>query len=83
MPTLLIKNGFRFFFFMGEPEFKVPHIHVKKESGIAVFWIEPQVSLQKSRGLNSKELAKCEKIVIENQQYFLEKYYEFIGPKHR
>ena len=85
MPTLLIKKGFRFFFFLSEPIYKVPHIHVEKGGGKgkAIFWLEPRVSLQKFRGLNKKELAVAEAIVIEYHEIFLRKYYETIGPKHR
>lgn len=85
MPTLLKKNGFRFFFYMAEPQFKFPHVHVEKGTGdgTAIFWLEPGVSLQKSRNLNSKDLAAARNIVIEYQKEFLEKYYEFIGPQHK
>jgi hypothetical protein len=85
MPTLLIKNGFRFFFFLSEPQFKAPHIHVEKGigDGTAIFWLEPTVTLQKSRKLSAKDLSTARKIVLENQTDFTEKYYEFISPKHK
>jgi hypothetical protein len=83
MPTLLIKQGYRFFFFLAEPEFKKPHIHVEKDDGSAIFWLEPQVSLQKTRGLTGKELNVARKIVLEYQKEFLEKYYELISPNYK
>lgn len=83
MPTLLIKNGYRFFFFISEPKFKVPHVHVQFGKGLAVFWLEPSVFLQKNKGLNAKELTQAQKIVIEYKEEFLEKYYELISPRHK
>ena len=85
MPTLLKKNGFRFFFFISEPKFKVPHIHVEKGvgGGIAIFWLEPVVYLQKSRGLNLKDIANARSIVLEYQKEFRRKYYEVISPQHK
>lgn len=85
MPTLLLKKGFRFFFFLSEPKYKVPHIHVEKGigGGLAIFWLEPSVYLQKSRGLNQKDISIAKEIVLEYRKEFLEKYYEFINPKHK
>ena len=85
MPTLLIKKGFRFYFYLAEPEFKAPHIHVEKGvgDGSAIFWLEPSVSIQKTQGLSAKDLNKTREIVLEYRELFLEKYYEFIGSKHK
>ena len=85
MPTLLIKSGFRFYFFLAEPEFKAPHIHVEKGQGdgSAIFWLEPVVSLQKTKGLSGKDLSNARGIVVEYKEQFLEKYYELISPKHK
>ena len=83
MPTLLIKNGFRFFFFLAEPEFKAPHIHVEKgrSAGFAIFWLNPAISLQKTKGLDRKELSSARKIVLEYREEFLEKYHELVGAR--
>ena len=85
MLTLLLKNGFRFFFFLSEPKYKAPHVHVEKGigGGVAIFWLEPNVCLQKSKGLNQKDISIAKAIVLEYQKEFLEKYYEFISPKHK
>ena len=87
MPTLLIKNGLRFFFVSGEPKYKVPHVHVEKGRGKggchAIFWLETHVKLQKSDSFKTSELFTARSIIIEHQQEFLEKYYELINPKHK
>ena len=81
MPTILLKDGFRFFFFLSEPIYKAPHIHVKVENKMAIFWLKGEVKLQKNLGLNQKELTQAKKIVIHYQLEFLRKYYELIQPK--
>ena len=84
MATILEKAGFRFFFFLSEPKYKVPHIHVVKGKMEAIFWLEPEVFLQKNnKHFTKRELAKAEKIVLKYQQKFLDKYYEKINPKHK
>ena len=72
MPTLLIEKGFRFSFFLSEPKYKAPHIHVDKGEGeeAAIFWLNP-VHLQKSKRFKSKELAEIEKIILKHRTYFL------------
>jgi hypothetical protein len=49
MPTLLNVEGFRFYFFSLEGR-EPPHVHVRKGSGKAKFWLAP-VQLVYSRGL--------------------------------
>ncbi len=40
MPTLLLQEGYRFFFFSNETQ-EPPHVHVRKSSGAAKIWLEP------------------------------------------
>lgn len=40
MPTILIKNGFRFFFYSNEGN-EPPHIHVIGKGGEAKIWLNP------------------------------------------
>lgn len=40
MPTVLIIEGFRFFFFSNEGV-EPPHIHVEKADAYAKFWLQP------------------------------------------
>ena len=69
MPTILNKNGFKFFFFSNEPEYKEPHIHVKYQSSFAIFWLNP-VTLMESENFKKNDLVKARKIVIENRKFF-------------
>lgn len=81
MPTILRKDGFLFFFYLNEPRFKPPHIHCKYQDGMAIFWLDP-VGLSKNKGLNTNELAKARRIVIEYREFFMEKYIEQFGEKN-
>ena len=81
MPTLLFENGFRFFFYSNEPEFKPPHVHVKYQSEEAIFWLA-QVSLAQNKRMKPKNIAKALDIIIKNRTFFLEKYYEQFGIKN-
>ena len=83
MPTLLVEDGFRFFFYSAEPKYKHPHIHVEKGGGGAVFWLEPSVFLQKNLGMKAQDVAKARKIVLKYRKEFLERYYAVIAPKHK
>jgi len=78
MPTILILDGYRFFFFSNEGN-ESPHVHVEKADAIAKFWLMPEVSLAKSYGYNSSELNKILKLVEQNSELFKEKWYEYFG----
>mgnify|MGYP001627819052 CR=1 FL=1 len=53
-PTVFRYKGYRFFFFSREEE-RI-HIHVIHAEGEAKIWIEPEIELNKSIGLNSKQI---------------------------
>ena len=84
MGTLLIEGPFRFYFFLSEPKYKTPHIHVSMGKGEAIFWLEPEVVLQKrNKHFSDKDLAHAKKIVLHHQENFLKEYYEKINPRHK
>lgn len=73
MPTVLRKNGFRFFF---SDEGNEPcHIHVEGRDGIAKFWL-PSCVLATSANLNSTELKQIYAIIIEHRAEFEEAWNE-------
>ena len=78
MPALLRVRGYRLFFFSLEGR-EPPHIHVAHAGRYAKFWLEP-VELANNRGFRDHELTEIRKIVMENREFFLEKWHEyFIG----
>ena len=77
MPTVIKIGAFRFYSFSnesGEP----PHIHIQSDRKLAKFWLDP-VTLAKSTRFSSKELRKIEKIVMENENLFLEVWNEYFN----
>lgn len=59
MPTVLIEQGFRFFFWSNENDEPV-HIHVEKGGAEGKIWLEPNVKVAYMHGFTSKE----QKIII-------------------
>ena len=75
MPNLLRVRGYRFFFFSMEGR-EPPHIHVAHAERYAKFWLDP-VGVADARGFRANEMTNIRKIVVENAQFFLERWYEY------
>ena len=63
-PTVFREAGYRFFFFSRE-ESRM-HIHVQSGNGEAKFWLEPEIELSQSYGLNRSELGIVRKMIEEH-----------------
>ena len=77
MPTLLVQDGFRFFFFSNEG-FEPPHVHVEAGDGYAKFWLEP-VELAEAYRLKQQELRRARILVDQHQVLFRDKWREYFG----
>ena len=77
MPTILRVGPYRFFFVSLDRD-EPPHVHVGRENKTAKFWLDPIV-LEKAGGFGWIELGKIARLVSENQQYLLERWYEFFS----
>ncbi|HEX5399650.1 MAG TPA: DUF4160 domain-containing protein [Verrucomicrobiae bacterium] len=77
MPTILEKDGYRFFFYSNEH--RPLHVHVRHGGGEAVFDVEDEVELRESQGLKLRELAKAEKLAEENKRLIIAKWHEYLG----
>jgi len=75
MPTVFIKNGFRFFFYSNENN-EPYHVHVKKGDAEAKVWLAP-VSLESSYGFVKQDILKIIDIAIDNEQIIKEAWDEF------
>ncbi|MEO8254108.1 MAG: DUF4160 domain-containing protein [Flavobacterium sp.] len=76
MPTVLIINGFRFFFYSNEHMPK--HIHIEKAEKTAKFTID-KVELIKSFGFNANDLKQIRNLVEDNKELFIQKWDEFFS----
>ncbi len=77
MPALLRVRGYRFFFYSMEAR-EPPHIHVAHAGRYAKFWLEP-VALAQVRGFRGHELTEVRRIVLQNRQFFMERWHEYFG----
>lgn len=79
MPTVLFKNGWRFFFFANEGNEPV-HIHVMKaEKSCKFFLDEDQIELKLSsqKNMKGKDLKEVKEIIYENFNYIVESWKKF------
>lgn len=80
MPAIFIHKGCRFFFFSNEGNPREPvHVHVRKGSARAKFWLEPQVVLAGSYRMSAQELKELEVVVKERGAQIREKWNEHFG----
>ncbi|GHV15587.1 hypothetical protein AGMMS49938_14180 [Fibrobacterales bacterium] len=77
MPTLLIENGFRFYF--QSNDHSPPHIHIIGKSGAVKFSLGNAVELIENKGMTVSDLKDVKKIVLKNNLYFLERWNAFFG----
>lgn len=76
MPTVLRIKGYRFHFYSDEGS-EPPHIHIEYGNGECKFWLSPEITLARNKGLKPKELKRIEKLVFENKDFLMSKYYEY------
>ena len=77
MPTIrdIPDQGPYTFYFVSKDGEEPPHIHVRRNSCSAKFWLRP-VKLQKSRKFPAHELRRIKKIIEENRHMILEAWDE-------
>ena len=75
MPTIFEKDGYKFFFYSNEHD--PVHVHVRHGGGEAVFEVETHVEFRESQNMKMLELRKALKLVRENRDLILEKWYEY------
>jgi hypothetical protein len=62
------------YFYSHEPN-EPPHIHVDRDDQSAKFWLDP-VALVTDLGFRPAELRRVHRLVVENRNLLLEKWYE-------
>jgi hypothetical protein len=79
MPTVLFKNGWRFFFFANEGDEPI-HIHVVKADKSCKFFLNEkdiELSLSSKRNMIGKDLKEVKEIIFENFNYIIESWKKF------
>lgn len=74
MPTVLVQDGYRFFFFSNEHE--PIHVHVKFGAGRARFDLSDDVRLLESREMKVQELRKAQDLAEENAELLRRTWHE-------
>jgi len=78
MPTILIINGYRFYFYSNENDEPV-HIHVEKAEGNAKYWLEPKIEEIYSYGFTTRQRKAIKVMIIENKNKLIQAWYEHFG----
>ena len=74
MPTLLISNGFKFFFYSREGQpLEPPHVHVRQGDREAKLWLIPIVRVAWSKRIDPRTLKRLTAIAEDHRAEFEEK----------
>ena len=77
MPTILRLLNWRFHFYSDEGS-EPAHVHVDNGDGECKFWLSP-VTLARAVRIKPHELREIETVIIERENFFLEKWHEFFS----
>ncbi len=73
MPTILREGPYRFYFVSADRD-EPPHIHVRRDDGLAKFWLTPEVVLQGSSNFGRSEVRRIQAIVENHQAFFVRRW---------
>lgn len=77
MPTLLLINGLRFFFYSNENNEPV-HVHITKGNANGKIWLDP-ISVEYLFGFSNAEEKDILEIVEKNSENFKKKWNEYFN----
>ena len=76
VPVVFREGQFEFRFYSGDKG-EPPHIHVRHSSGgSAKFWLEPEVSLERNRGVRSRDIRQAQRLIDEHRDRCLEAWHD-------
>lgn len=75
MPTVLHKDGYRFFFYPLDVANEPPHVHVRKGGSESKFWLDP-VRPARNIGFRPHELVQIERLVKRHHDYLIDCWLE-------
>ena len=78
MPTVLRKDGFRFYFYSNESN-ELKHIHVQKGDAEGKIWLEPSIEVEYMYGFTKGELKEIAIISFEYSELFKTKWDEYFS----
>jgi hypothetical protein len=78
MPTLLLVNGLRFFFYSNENNEPI-HVHITKGNANGKVWLEPTIRIEYLFGFTSGEEKDIIEIIEKNADNFKKKWNEYFN----
>lgn len=78
MPTILLKNGFRSYFYSNENN-EPMHVHVEKGEGDGKIWLDPIAEVHYLHNFTNAEIKAIVTIVFQNIEFFKEKWNGHLG----
>ena len=78
MPTILRKDGFRFFFYSNEND-EPAHIHVQKGDAEGKIWLVPNTKIDYLHGYTNAEVKQIAIIVFEFSEHFKAEWNGYFG----
>ena len=79
MPTILIKNGFRIFFYSADWNEPI-HVHVEYGEAEAKFWLNP-IRVSSVYKMKPKDLKRARLLIEENSQLIEEEWNGYFSKK--
>ena len=80
MPVVFRESGCEFFFYSNEGDPREPvHIHIRGKGCDAKIWLEPEIAVQDSYGLNSRELSKIVRMVERKAKLIESAWHDHFG----
>lgn len=80
MPNVLRIDRWRFYFYSNEGDpLEPPHIHVRCPDGEAKFWLEPDVTLADSEGLDARSLRQLTVLVRTHRVTLLRSWHDYFA----
>jgi hypothetical protein len=76
MPTVLLVNGFRFFFYSADGD-EPAHIHVQKGAGDGKIWLQPDIKIEYMVDFKAQEERHLIELVKENREHLIQKWNEY------
>ena len=74
VPTVLLIDGYRFFFFSNENR-EPPHVHIEKGDSVAKWWLIP-LREEWTSGFSPAQRRRIHTIIVENEATILEQWNE-------
>jgi hypothetical protein len=76
MPTILLVNGFRFFFYSADGDEPI-HVHVQRGMGDGKIWLQPEIKIEYMVDFKAREEQQILQIVAENKDLIIQKWNEY------